>query len=56
MSASADLKVLRACSSAPVAASIENALATFGKKEQGEKPCSKIVSTLFPREFGFDLD
>jgi len=26
------------------------------KKEQGIKPCSKIVSTLFPRKIGFDLD
>jgi hypothetical protein len=27
------------------------------KKEQGAKPCSKIVSTLnFPENFGFDLD
>jgi hypothetical protein len=26
------------------------------KKEQGTKPCSKIVSTLLPRKFGFDLD
>ncbi|MBR1142194.1 hypothetical protein [Bradyrhizobium sp. AUGA SZCCT0431] len=26
------------------------------KKEQGTEPCSKIVSTLLPRKFGFDLD
>jgi hypothetical protein len=26
------------------------------KKEQGTKPCSKIVSTLLPRKIGFDLD
>jgi len=26
------------------------------EKEQGAVPCSKIVSTLFSRKFGFDLD
>jgi hypothetical protein len=26
------------------------------KKEQGPRPALKIVSTLFPRKFGFDLD
>jgi len=26
------------------------------KKEQGFRPAPKIVSTLFPRKFGFDLD
>jgi hypothetical protein len=26
------------------------------KKEQGAMPCSKIVSTLFSRKVGFDLD
>jgi hypothetical protein len=26
------------------------------KKEQGASPAPKIVSTLFPRKFGFDLD
>jgi hypothetical protein len=26
------------------------------KKEQGVSPALKIVSTLFPRKFGFDLD
>jgi hypothetical protein len=26
------------------------------KKRAGRKPCSKIVSTLFPRKIGFDLD
>jgi hypothetical protein len=26
------------------------------KKEQGFRPAPKIVSTLFSRKFGFDLD
>jgi hypothetical protein len=26
------------------------------KKEQGASPALKIVSTLFPRKVGFDLD
>jgi hypothetical protein len=26
------------------------------EKRAGRKPCSKIVSTLFPRKIGFDLD
>ena len=26
------------------------------EKEQGAVPCSKIVSTLFSRKVGFDLD
>jgi hypothetical protein len=28
----------------------------FEKKEQGTCPALKIVSTLFPRKIGFDLD
>ncbi len=31
-------------------------LARYQKKEQGASPALKIVSTLFPRKIGFDLD
>jgi hypothetical protein len=40
----------------PVKYSDDIAKHNIAKKEQGTKPCSKIVSTLFPRKFGFDLD